>query len=98
MAFAAVHDSFWTHPCDVDGKFTPVVKGRNKAHLNRLLNFYSEMNMVLREVFVDLYQKPLLAEVKESWEMRYPDVEFPEIPPTGDLDLNEVTKAPYFFQ
>lgn len=75
LAFSAVHDSFWTHPCDID-----------------------EMNGVLRDCFVDLYSKPLLEELKESWELRYPDISFPDIPKRGTLDLNDVKKAPYFFQ
>jgi len=75
LAFSAVHDSFWTHACDVD-----------------------EMNEILRETFIDLYDRPLLEELKRSWELRYPTLEFPDIPKRGDLDINEVKKAPYFFQ
>ena len=75
LTYSAVHDSFWTHACDVD-----------------------EMNEALRDSFVDLYSRPLLSDLKESWEMRYPEVEFPELPELGDLDLNEVKSATYFFQ
>jgi len=75
LTFSAVHDSFWTHPCDVD-----------------------EMNDALREVFVELYSQPLLERLKESWEQRYPDLEFPPLPERGDLDLDEVKRAKYFFQ
>lgn len=75
LAFSAVHDSFWTHACDID-----------------------EMNDALRGCFVDLYSKPLLKTLKESWELRYPEIEFPPIPDYGDLDLNEVRGATYFFQ
>lgn len=75
LAFSAVHDSFWTHACDVD-----------------------EMNEALRDCFIDLYSKPLLTDLKESWELRYPEVEFPDLPDLGDLDLNEVKSATYFFQ
>eukprot|EP00523_Entomoneis_sp_CCMP467_P022963 CAMPEP_0168827670 /NCGR_PEP_ID=MMETSP0727-20121128/117_1 /TAXON_ID=265536 /ORGANISM="Amphiprora sp., Strain CCMP467" /LENGTH=1128 /DNA_ID=CAMNT_0008880841 /DNA_START=18 /DNA_END=3404 /DNA_ORIENTATION=- len=75
LTFSAVHDSFWTHPCDVD-----------------------EMNEVLRDVFVDLYERPILQDLKRGWELRYPDVTFPEPPEHGELDLQEVKKAPYFFQ
>ncbi len=39
LSFSAVHDSFWTHPCDID-----------------------EMNMALRDTFVELYERPLLEE------------------------------------
>jgi DNA-directed RNA polymerase, mitochondrial len=75
LTFSAVHDSFWTHPCDVD-----------------------EMNAALREVFVDLYSQPLLERLKETWEMRYPGLTFPDLPERGDLDLAQVRKAKYFFQ
>ena len=75
LAYSAVHDSFWTHACDVD-----------------------EMNEALRDCFVDLYSQPLLSDLKESWELRYPEVEFPELPELGCLDLNEVKSATYFFQ
>jgi DNA-directed RNA polymerase len=75
LTFSAVHDSFWTHACDVD-----------------------EMNAALRQVFVDLYKQPLLENLKETWEIRYPGMKFPVIPEKGDLDLEEVKKAKYFFQ
>lgn len=75
LTFSAVHDSFWTHACDVD-----------------------EMNEALRDVFVDLYDQPLLEQLKATWEMRYPDLEFPDLPERGSLNLNDVKKAKYFFQ
>lgn len=75
LTFSAVHDSFWTHACDID-----------------------EMNAALREVFVQLYDQPLLERLKESWELRYPDLEFPPLPKRGELTLEEVKKAKYFFQ
>jgi DNA-dependent RNA polymerase len=39
--FSGVHDSYWTHACDVD-------------HMNR----------ILREKFVDLYERPILENVR----------------------------------
>lgn len=75
LTFSAVHDSFWTHACDVD-----------------------ILNETLRECFVDLYDKPLLEELKKTWELRYPSIRFPKLPKRGTLDLNEVKTAPYFFQ
>merc|ERR1712161_10717 len=75
LTFSAVHDSFWTHPCDID-----------------------EMNEVLRDCFVELYKKPLLGELRGTWELQYPSLEFPELPERGNLDLNDVRKSPYFFQ
>ena len=56
------------------------------------------MNGVLRECFVDLYTRPLLEELKKTWELQYPSLEFPDLPETGDMDLDEVKHAPYFFQ
>ena len=56
------------------------------------------MNAVLRESFIDLYTQPLLEQLRQTWQMRYPTIEFPEIPAKGDLDLNDVRSAPYFFQ
>lgn len=75
LHFSAVHDSYWTHPCDIE-----------------------EMNTVLRESFIELYNRPLLEELKGMWEMRYPSINFPDIPEQGDLDLEDVRSAPYFFQ
>lgn len=39
-SIAGVHDSYWTHACDVD-----------------------QMNRILREKFVELYEKPILENV-----------------------------------
>lgn len=75
LYFSAVHDSYWTHPCDIE-----------------------EMNNVLRESFIELYDQPLLEDLKRRWEMRYPSITFPDLPPRGDLNLNDVRSAPYFFQ
>jgi len=57
-----------------------------------------EMNEVLRDCFVDLYSGPLLEDLKKTWELQYPSLDFPDVPERGDLDLEEVKDAPYFFQ
>ena len=75
LTFSAVHDSFWTHPCDVD-----------------------EMNGALRDTFVELYSQPLLERLKETWELRYPELNFPDLPERGILALDDVKNAKYFFQ
>ena len=33
----------------------------------------------------------------KNFQERFPDLVFPEVPARGDLDLNEVLRAPYFF-
>jgi DNA-directed RNA polymerase len=75
LHFSAVHDSYWTHPCDIE-----------------------EMNAVLRESFIELYNRPLLEELKNMWALRYPSVTFPDVPDRGDLNLDDVRSATYFFQ
>jgi DNA-directed RNA polymerase, mitochondrial len=55
------------------------------------------MNKTLREAFVELYEAPILENLRESLMRRYPDVDFPPIPERGVLDLKEVIKSPYFF-
>jgi DNA-directed RNA polymerase len=75
LTFSAVHDSFWTHACDVD-----------------------EMNVALRDVFVDLYEQPLLEQLLNTWKLRYPEIDFPDVPERGSLDLNEIKESKYFFQ
>ena len=75
LNFSAVHDSYWTHPCDIE-----------------------EMNVVLRESFIELYNRPLLEELRNMWSLRYPSITLPDVPERGELDLNDVRSAPFFFQ
>ncbi|XP_023546565.1 DNA-directed RNA polymerase 3, chloroplastic-like [Cucurbita pepo subsp. pepo] len=74
LRFAGVHDSFWTHACDVD-----------------------QMNLILREKFVELYSMPVLDTLLEGFETTYPGLTFPPLPERGDFDLRGVLKSPYFF-
>ena len=74
LNFASVHDSFWTHPSDLEA-----------------------MNLCLREEFVNLYNMPLLENLKQSFEVRFPSLKFDAIPGKGQLDLNEVLRSTYFF-
>ncbi|KAJ8775300.1 hypothetical protein K2173_020304 [Erythroxylum novogranatense] len=74
LNFAGVHDSYWTHACDVD-----------------------EMNRILREKFVELYEKPILENLLESFEQSFPKLSFPPLPDRGDFDLRDVLESPYFF-
>ncbi|CAH8257549.1 unnamed protein product [Arabidopsis lyrata] len=74
LSFAGVHDSFWTHACDVE-----------------------IMNTILREKFVELYEKPILENLLESFQKSFPDISFPPLPERGDFDLRKVLQSPYFF-
>ncbi|KMT08744.1 hypothetical protein BVRB_6g140140 [Beta vulgaris subsp. vulgaris] len=74
LNFAGVHDSYWTHACNVD-----------------------EMNRILREKFVELYEQPILENLLKSFQDSFPALEFPPLPERGDFDLREVLESPYFF-
>ncbi|KAF2321391.1 hypothetical protein GH714_040980 [Hevea brasiliensis] len=74
LNFAGVHDSYWTHACDVD-----------------------EMNRILREKFVELYEAPILENLLEGFQKSFPKLKFPDLPERGDFDLRGVLESPYFF-
>ncbi|EEF47677.1 DNA-directed RNA polymerase 2, chloroplast/mitochondrial precursor, putative [Ricinus communis] len=74
LNFAGVHDSYWTHACDVD-----------------------EMNRILRENFVELYEAPILENLLEGFQKSFPKLKFPPLPDRGDFDLRDVLESPYFF-
>lgn len=56
-----------------------------------------DLSVILRECFVDLHSRPLLQELYDSFKAKYPDVNFREPPPLGDLRLEDVRFSPYFF-
>lgn len=62
----------------------------NAAHVDR-------MNAVLRDQFVKLHSRALLEELRENFLIRYPGIEFPEVPARGELELEVVRDSPYFF-
>ncbi|KAJ4755143.1 DNA-directed RNA polymerase [Rhynchospora pubera] len=74
LNFAGVHDSYWTHACDVD-----------------------QMNRILREKFVELYERPILENLLSGFEKTFPNLSFPPLPERGDFDLKEVLDSTYFF-
>ena len=74
LTFSAVHDSYWTHACDI-----PILSEN------------------LREQFILLYESPVLENLSESLEKRFPDIEFPPIPDRGDFDVQDVRDSVYFF-
>jgi DNA-directed RNA polymerase len=74
ITFAAVHDSYWCHPSDID-----------------------RMNAILREQFVKLHGSPLIENLRENFESRYPKERFPTVPKQGTFDLENVKESTYFF-
>jgi DNA-directed RNA polymerase, mitochondrial len=55
------------------------------------------MNKRLREEFINLYEQPLLENLEEELRLRFPQTDFPPLPPRGKLDLRVVLDSPYFF-
>jgi len=55
------------------------------------------MSKMIRECFVELYEQPVLYDLRDSLMIRYPNIDFPPVPTGGTLDLQVVKKAPYFF-
>ena len=55
------------------------------------------MNESLRNQFVLMHSEPVLEELRNSFQMRFPSIKFPEVPPRGDLKLKDVLKSKYFF-
>jgi DNA-directed RNA polymerase len=41
--------------------------------------------------------QPLLERLLEEFQQNYPGIEFPPLPPKGDLDLDQLREAAYFF-
>jgi DNA-directed RNA polymerase len=56
-----------------------------------------QMNGVLREKFIDLHSQPLLENLLEELQQAHPDIVFPPLPPRGDLNLEDIKQAKYFF-
>ncbi|KNC53395.1 uncharacterized protein AMSG_12214 [Thecamonas trahens ATCC 50062] len=56
-----------------------------------------DMSAILRREFVQLHKRALLEDLRAQFRQRYPDVEFEDLPPRGDLDLDLVLESEYFF-
>lgn len=55
------------------------------------------MSQLLRETFVQLHSSNLLWELYEYFQSRYPAIDFRPPPERGSLDIQQVLRAPYFF-
>eukprot|EP01119_Soliformovum_irregulare_P001637 TRINITY_DN1136_c0_g1_i1.p1 TRINITY_DN1136_c0_g1~~TRINITY_DN1136_c0_g1_i1.p1 ORF type:complete len:903 (-),score=209.58 TRINITY_DN1136_c0_g1_i1:34-2742(-) len=56
-----------------------------------------DMNVIIRDTFVELHQEPLLEDLLKSFQLEYPDLKFPELPRKGELDVSMVKQSKYFF-
>ncbi|KAJ3616929.1 hypothetical protein Zmor_008937 [Zophobas morio] len=93
ITFAAVHDSFWTHPCDVPlmnkiirEEFVNMHKQDIMTNLKVAFFFkiyvslFIFFNCFFKAYFENLYKKP-----------------FPPLPKRGSFDINLVQQSTYFF-
>ena len=55
------------------------------------------LNRVLREEFVRIYAEPVLQRFLEEQRQAHPDLDFPEPPESGNLDIRQVIESLYFF-
>lgn len=56
-----------------------------------------QMSALLRETFIDLHSQPLLERLLEELRKDHPDIAFPPLPPRGELRLEDIRGALYFF-
>jgi DNA-directed RNA polymerase, mitochondrial len=55
------------------------------------------LHRILREEFVRIYSEPILQKFLDEQRQAYPDLEFPDPPSPGNLDIRQVLQSPYFF-
>jgi DNA-directed RNA polymerase len=55
------------------------------------------LNRVLREEFVRIYSEPVLQNFLDQQRQAHPGISLPDLPQTGDLDIQQVLSSPYFF-
>jgi DNA-directed RNA polymerase len=51
----------------------------------------------LRESFIELYDFPILENLRESIQRRFPELQLPPLPKRGALDIQLVNRSRYFF-
>lgn len=55
------------------------------------------LHRILREEFARLYSEPVLQNFLNEQRAANPDLELPDVPPLGTLDIRQVLDSPYFF-
>lgn len=55
------------------------------------------LNRILREEFVAMHARPQLEVLRDELRAKHPDIDFPEPPVAGTLDLRQVLDSEYFF-
>ncbi|RWS22022.1 DNA-directed RNA polymerase-like protein, partial [Leptotrombidium deliense] len=91
ITFAAVHDSYWTHPCNIDDM--------NRICREQFVALHSEPILSdLSKFMVEKYE-PLLGKMYDENSEEYTKILdlLKSVPETGSFDLTNVMKSTYFF-
>ncbi|RKO99833.1 hypothetical protein CXG81DRAFT_13956 [Caulochytrium protostelioides] len=104
IAFASVHDSFWTHACDVETLSYVLRDAFVTLHreniMTRLLDeFKQRFGNHYLPVTVNVKTPPAATQripIRRSVQLFVP-LRFPPLPQKGDFDVNQVRDSPYFF-
>lgn len=95
ITFAAVHDSFWTHACDVDQMNVVIRRTFLQLHQQDILgDFLKECEMRYRNHLICGKRLKKMLGGKHKGMV---NVCFPPIPSKGTLDINCVLNSKYFF-
>eukprot|EP00835_Amoeboradix_gromovi_P006325 NODE_725_length_4780_cov_0.211066.p1 type:complete len:1245 gc:universal NODE_725_length_4780_cov_0.211066:4420-686(-) len=87
MAFAAVHDSYWTHAADIEDMNEILRKCFIKLHA-------VDIAQKLRQEFVERYRYNLSFDKKKS---KFTNLVIPPIPERGSFKVDQVMDSDYFF-
>lgn len=56
-----------------------------------------KLQSILREEFVNIHKTNQLENFKHQIHQQYPDIDLPDVPKEGDLDIHKVIHSKYFF-
>ena len=79
--------------CEQEGLTFTAVHDSYWTHAGEM----DHMGRLLREEFVQLYEQPILQRLRDEWRAMFPELDFPEVPKVGQLQLDLVKQSPYFF-
>jgi DNA-directed RNA polymerase, mitochondrial len=88
ISFVAVHDSYWTHPCDIDEMNLICREQFLALHSQSILEDLSKFMLTKYSHKVEENFREVAPKVLET---------FKNVPKTGKFDLKNVLKSRYFF-
>jgi DNA-directed RNA polymerase len=89
----ASHMMFTALECRKQGLDFAAVHDSYWSHAEKM----DQLNMILRDQFVDLHQQPLLENLLQGCREAHPGLTFPDPPQTGMFDISLARQSAYFF-